>query len=85
MPLPARIALTVPFIISKLPVLVRVEVPVPVMLPLPSSVTMPTVSLWFAPRSKSAVVPLTVKLLVSAIALLMPSVSVPPVTTVSPV
>ena len=60
MPAPARIALTEPLCISKVPVLVSADVPVPVILPPLAMVTVPTVSVRLAPRSRIAVAPSTV-------------------------
>ena len=44
MPEPARTVFTVPFSISKVPVLVRADVPVPLIVPPPFNVTVPTLS-----------------------------------------
>ena len=52
MPSPVRTALTVPLFTSKVAVLVKAEVPVPRIRPPPSSVTVPTVCAWSAPRSR---------------------------------
>ncbi len=57
---------------------------IPVIEPPPSTVTVPTLSVWFAPMSRVAVAPLTVTAPVP-ITLLEPKDNLPAVTVVSPV
>ena len=57
---PARMALAEPLCTAKPLVLVTADVPVPVILPPLAMVTVPTVSVRLAPRSRIAVAPSTV-------------------------